>query len=112
MKHFWLYIKSKPQNNIGIGILKNQSGSIVTDPSENAENLNNQFKSVFTIEDTTSIPDKGISPYTSDHKYQYYKSPGPDNMHAAFLKHVAAEIATLLPHLFHQSIRNGTVPVS
>jgi len=33
-------------------------------------------------------------------------------MHAAFLKHVAAEIPTLLTHLLHQSIRNGTVPVS
>ena len=28
------------------------------------------------------------------------KSPGPDNIHAAFLKQVASEIATLLTHLF------------
>ena len=40
------------------------------------------------------------------------KSPGPDNIHAAFLKHVAFEIAPLLTHLYQQSLRNGTVPVS
>jgi len=57
MKHFWYYIKGKCQDKIGIGTLKNQSGSIVTHPSEKAEILNNQLKSVFTIEDTTSIPD-------------------------------------------------------
>ena len=56
MKRFWHYIKGKRLDNIGIGTLKNQSGSIVTDPSEKAEILNNQFTSVFTIGDTTSIP--------------------------------------------------------
>ena len=56
---FWL------KDYLLISTLKNQSGNIVTDPSEKAEILNNQFKSVFTIEDTTSIPDKGTSPYPS-----------------------------------------------
>ena len=40
------------------------------------------------------------------------KSLGPDKIHAAFLKHVAFEIAPLLTHLYQQSLRNGTVPVS
>ena len=40
------------------------------------------------------------------------KSPGPDNIHAAFLKQVASEIAPLLTHLFNQSLRIGTVPDS
>jgi len=65
MKHFWHYIKGKCQDNIGIGSLKNTSGSIVTDSSEKAEILNNQFKSAFTIEGTSCIPDKGTSPYPS-----------------------------------------------
>ena len=117
---FWHCIKGKHQDNFGIGTLKNQSGSIVTDPSEKAD------ISVFTIEDTTSIPDKGISPYPSNtdiditvngvrsllENFDTNKSPGPDNMHAAFLKHVAFEIVPLLTHLYQQSIRNGTVPVS
>ena len=40
------------------------------------------------------------------------KSPGPDNIHAAFLKQVASKIAPLLKHLFHQSLTEGTVPAS
>ena len=62
-----------------------------------------QFKFVFTTEDTTSIPDKGTSPYPSIkdinvtvngvrnllENLDTNKSPGPDNIHAAFLKHVA-----------------------
>ena len=40
------------------------------------------------------------------------KSPGPDNIHAVFLKHVAFEIAPLLIHLYQQFLRNGTSPVS
>ena len=40
------------------------------------------------------------------------KSPGPDNIHAAFLKQVASEIASLLTHLFNQSLTEGTVPAS
>jgi len=56
IKRFWHYIKGKRQDNIGIGSLKNVSGSIVTDSSEKAEILNNQFKSVFTIEYTSCIP--------------------------------------------------------
>ena len=40
------------------------------------------------------------------------KSSGPDKMHAAFLKHIAFEIAPLLTHIFQQSLRNGIVPSS
>ena len=47
MKRFWHYIKGKHQDNIEIGYLKNASGSIVTDSSEKAEILNNQFKSIY-----------------------------------------------------------------
>ena len=46
MKRFWHYIEGKRQDSIGI---KNQSGNIVTDPSEKAEILNNHFKSLKTL---------------------------------------------------------------
>jgi len=61
IKHFWHYIKGKLQDNIGIGALKSQAGNIVTESSGKAEILNDQFKSVFTIEDTSCIPDMGTS---------------------------------------------------
>ena len=56
MKPFWHYIKSKRQDNIEIGALKDQAENIITDPLEKVEILNNQFKSVFTSEDTSCIP--------------------------------------------------------
>ena len=40
------------------------------------------------------------------------KSPDPDNIHAAFLKQVASEIAPVLSHLFKQSLTEGTLPTS
>ena len=54
-KKFWTYIKSTRRDNIGISTLK--SGN--TEISENkgkAEILSNQFKTVFTNEDVSSIP--------------------------------------------------------
>ena len=118
MKRFWHYIKGKCQDNIGISVLKSQSGNIVTESSEKAQILNNHFKLVFTIEDTSCIPDKGISPYPSIPDFDITssgarnllancdtnKSPGPDNICAAFLKQVASEIAPLLTYLFNQSL--------
>ena len=65
MKCFWRYIKGKRQDNIENSALKSQTGNTVTESSEKAEILNNQFKSVFTVEDTSCIPDKGTSPYPS-----------------------------------------------
>ena len=105
LKCFWHYIKGKCQDNVGIGALKNQVNDMVTDSTEKAEILNKQFKSVFTAKDTNTIPDKGSSPYPSIPdidvtlngvrnlllKPNFHKSAGPDNIHAAFLKHTAFE---------------------
>ena len=63
LKCFWHYVKSKRQDNVGIGALKNQTNDMVTDSTEKAEILNKQFKSVFTVEDTSTVPDKGTYPY-------------------------------------------------
>ena len=126
LKRFWHYVKSKRQDNVGIGALKNQANDMVTDSTEKAEILNKQFKSVFTVEDTSTVPDKGTSPYPSIPdinvtlngvrnlllKSDLNKSAGPDNIHAAFLKHTAFETAPLFTHLFQQSLRKGIVPAS
>ena len=75
---------------------------MVTDSSEKAEILSKQFKSVFTVKDTSTTPDRGTSPYPSIPdivitlngvrnlllKSDVNKSIGPDNIHAAVLKYV------------------------
>ena len=74
---------------------------MVTDSAEKAEILSKQFKSVFTAEDISTIPDKGTSSYPSITdidvtlngmrnlllKFDLNKSTGPDNIHATFLNH-------------------------
>ena len=62
-KTFWSYIKSSKTENIGIPSLQTESQTAYTD-GDKANMLNNQFKSVFTIE-STPPPDKGPSPYPS-----------------------------------------------
>ena len=71
---------------------------MINDSTEKAEILNKQFISVFTVEDTNTIPDKGTSPYPSIPDINVTldgvrnlllisnlnKSAGPDNIHAAF----------------------------
>ena len=54
-KPFWCYIKSHKQEHIRISALETSEGT-VTSAVGKAEALNNAFKSVFTIEDLSSLP--------------------------------------------------------
>ncbi|XP_060578328.1 uncharacterized protein LOC132735405, partial [Ruditapes philippinarum] len=63
-KSFWKYIKSRKQDSVNIGTLKN-NGQIAESASHKAEMLNNQFCSVFTKESLDNLPNKGSSPYCS-----------------------------------------------
>ncbi|KAL8593132.1 hypothetical protein ACOMHN_018058 [Nucella lapillus] len=62
-KKLWAYVKSKGQESQGVSPLKNTEGYLKSDNCSKAEILNNQFKSVFTEEDLSHMPDKGDSPY-------------------------------------------------
>ena len=64
-KRFWAYIKSKGQEPAGVSPLRDKDGFLKSDNVDvnKAEILNYQFKSVFTEEDTTNIPNKGKSPF-------------------------------------------------
>ena len=54
-KPFWKYIKSRKTDNIGVSPLKDK-GKLVSDSKGKAEILIQQFRSVFTIDKSTSIP--------------------------------------------------------
>ena len=58
-KKFWSFIKSRGQEASGVATLKNKNGYLKSDKTSKAEILNEQFQSVYTREDTSSIPDKG-----------------------------------------------------
>jgi hypothetical protein len=56
------YIKSRKQDTMGIGTLKN-NGVLAETAEQKAEMLNSQFTSVFTTENTTNMTSKGNSPF-------------------------------------------------
>ena len=62
-KTFWNYIKSTKQESSGISPLKNEDGFLKSDSHSKANILNTQFQPAFNKEDTSSLPDKGPSPY-------------------------------------------------
>ncbi|KAL8610900.1 hypothetical protein ACOMHN_056755 [Nucella lapillus] len=99
-KKLWAYVKSKGQESQGVSPLKNTEGYLKSDNCSKAEILNNQFKSVFTEEDLSHMPDKGDSPYqamdditvtekgvqTLLRNLQPNKATGPDSIPAFILK--------------------------
>ena len=86
------------QDISGISILTISDGATATEPSEKVEIFNKYFKSVFTVEDLSNIPDKGTSPYPSIPEINItfqgvtnllsncnpHKSPSPDSLNVAF----------------------------
>jgi len=97
-------------------------GSTFTEDEDKANALNSQFKSVFTVEDTSimpkvsgqSFPDmdcievnvEGVSQLLSNLDPQ--KAVGPDNIPTRFLKEFSTQLA---PMIFQASLEKGIVPI-
>ncbi|KAL8609731.1 hypothetical protein ACOMHN_042770 [Nucella lapillus] len=123
-KRFWSYVKSKKQEADGVAPLKDKQGFLRSNSQNKAEILGDQFRSVFTEEDTTSIPHKGPSPYPDMPpirvseagvkklllNLQPCKATGPDNISAFVLKTTAQELSPLLTKLFQLSLDTEQVP--
>ena len=125
-KKFWQFINSQKKDSGGIPTLKTDSG-LATTSTQKADALNSQYQnyqSVFTEEDTTTIPDKGDSPYPSMSniifstdgiekllsKLKPRKACGPDLIPIRVLKETATQIAPILQVIFSQSYVTGTLP--
>ena len=54
-KPFWKYVKSKKEDNIGVSPLKSEN-HLATEGTRKAEKLIDQFQSVFTKDDGSSVP--------------------------------------------------------
>ena len=122
-KKFWRFIKARKQDNTGISTLR-ENGRIITDSQEKAEVLNNQFTSVFTREDTASMPDLPPTQYrpmnpitvTSNgvlkalQRLNPSKAAGPDKIQSRILKTSAEEIAPVLASLYQQTLQQGDIP--
>jgi len=89
-----------------------------------ADELNSYFASVFTVEDTSGMPELqenqgaqvSVVAITKEKVLgklkglKVDKSPGPDGLHPRVLKEIAEEIVEALVVIFQQSLEAGTVP--
>ena len=119
---FWKYIKEKRSDSNTIPTLK-QNDQVAESHTDKASLLANQFSSVFTIEDTHSIPfsTTGTRPMTDIvfhttgiHKLlqnlNANKASGPDQIPTRVLRETATETAPILQQIFQKSYNTSTCP--
>ena len=112
-----------------IGPLEDNAGNIITEEVLMAEELNMHFSSVFTREDTSSLPvpetkfngTEGerlgqlvITPEvvaTKINNMKDNKSPGVDGIAPTILKETVEQISKPLAHVFNMSLQEGIVPL-
>ena len=126
-KEFFSYIRSKKVSTSTIGPLIAESGEHTDSETEMARLLNTYFASVFTVEDTNTIP--ALPPYTLEenskihnisvneqdvqfaiNKLKSNKTPGPDKISPRILKETLNEISKPLSDLFNLSLKTCKVP--
>ena len=121
-KPFYKYVKSLKHDNVGLAPLKS-GADLVTDSKQKAELLLEEFSSVFTQENTESIPwlgpakekigkinitVQGVTKLLKSLKP--HKASGPDRIPNRVLKEIAEEIAPAITALFTQSLEEGVIP--
>ena len=126
-KSFYAYVRSKQNVRDKVGPLEDNFGNIVTQGFLMAEELNMHFSSVFTREDTSSLPvpetkfrgSEGerlgqlvVTPEVVASKINNMKenkSPGVDGISPKILKETVEQISTPLAHVFNMSLQEGIV---
>ena len=128
-KVFWNYYKSKTTVKQGIGELNidhtNPKSQTTTEDEEKANILANYFSSVFTTEQTGSIPTTpkvNIKLAMDELKVteniilltlkelNISKSPGPDEIGARLLTELSENICLPLQKIFETSIKTSSIP--
>ena len=121
-KAFWRFISKLRQDNQGIGDL-NIAGNIISDNKQKADALGNQFKSVFTHEGNSKLPNLNVSPHGQIPKLTISlkevhdqlsqintsKSQGPDGMPPWFLNRYASHLTPRIHDIFQSSVHSGQV---
>ena len=122
-KRFWSLIKSMWKDTSGIAPLK-ASGRLHAEPKDKTDVMNRQYESIWTKEDSSSIPTPEGQPFpampeisvTKEGVFKLLlklnpnKATGPDLLPARILKDLAKEIAPILTAIFQRSFDTGIVP--
>jgi len=123
-KSFYHYVRTKQRTKVKVGPLNDDKGGLITEDEEMCELLNTYFGSVFTVEDTSNLPE--VTSRTNEklnnieiteekvrnglNKIKRNKSAGDDGVTSSFLKAIASEIVKPLTLIFQESLRSGTIP--
>ena len=128
-KSFYAYVRSKQKVRDKVGPLEDNAGIKITQGCLMAEELNKHFSSVFTREDTSSLPvpetkfngSEGerlgqliVTPEVVASKIKNMKenkSPGVDGLSPKILKETVEQISKPLAHVFNMSLQEGIVPL-
>ena len=122
-KRFFSYVKSLKKDSMGVAPLLDE-GYLVSDGRGKADILNRQFKSVFTTEDTSSVPTLDNTKYpdipplhiTEDGVRKLleglnpHKAQGPDQLPPRVLKELASKISKPLTDIYRKSVETGCLP--
>ena len=130
-KRFWTYVKHKKSDKSGVSPLK-QHGKLEADPTKQANILNDQFKSVFSVSEPITSGEFTDRKYMKDGPSDYpeadniiisesgvlkllqnlnaHKAGGPDNIKPTILKELAGELAPILSIIFNKSLESGEIP--
>ena len=112
-RQFWKYIKAMKEDISSIPSLKVDGWTVIS-AKEKASVLNDQFQSVFTVEDLTTIPEIGTGKFHTMQPIWFSesgiqmllqnleanKSPGADKIHPLVLKHCFYEFALISKVIF------------
>jgi hypothetical protein len=123
-KRFWSFIKAKKQEHSGVARLRGNDGMLHSASNNKAEILNAQFKSTYTQEDLTNLPDVGrnIIPKLQEirvmekgvlkllQNLKVHKAAGPDTISPRLLNSLASVITPDITRIFRTSLDEGTVP--
>ena len=128
-KSFYTYVRSKQNVRDKVGPLEDNAGDKITEGILMAEELNMHFSSVFTREDTSSLPVPEtkfngseeeklgkliVTPEVVASKVnniKEHKSPGVDRLSPKILKETVEQISKPLAHVFNMSLQEGIVPL-
>ena len=128
-KSFYAYVRSKQNVRDKVGPLEDNAGDKITEGILMAEELNMHFSSVFTREDTSSLPVPEtkfngseeerlgqliVTPEVVASKINNMKenkSPGVDGLSPKILKETVEQISKPLAHVFNMSLQEGIVPL-
>ena len=128
-KSFFAYVRSKSKANIKVRSLTDNFGNKIDSIEENCEHFNEYFSSVFTTEDTITLPEPIRMFHLSDdlkltnidisievidkvlQKLRIDKAAGVDNLSPRLLFHIKEGIRYPLYTIFNKSLNAGGVPL-